>query len=172
MANNTNDIQDISLAVTNKKSIRIDGDENRIIKLNTSDVGIISRLEDAQPKLDELANKASKELSEVENTENEDGELNTKVLGKVLKEIDGEMRGYIDFIFDDEVSSKCAPSGNMFDLFNGKFRFEHIIEVLGNLYADNIKKELKEFDKSRQVVNKKTSRYIPAKKTTPKRESK
>ena len=45
------DVIDIDLSPTKKKSFRIDGDNSRIIYLNTSDVNIAIRLEELYPKL-------------------------------------------------------------------------------------------------------------------------
>ena len=50
---------------------------------------------------------------------------------------------YVDYIFDSNVSEVCVPSGNMFDLHNGMFTYEYIIEALGDLYEKTISKEYK-----------------------------
>ena len=46
-----NDIQDIDLSSLRKKRFRIDGDNNRIIELNTSDAGFLVRLNKLYPKM-------------------------------------------------------------------------------------------------------------------------
>lgn len=141
-----NSVVDIDLSVTKKKQFRIDKDDNRIIELNTSDMSILSRLQESYPKLDELSTKAMS-LSE-------DDTLETTV--DVLNSIDKEMRQILNFIFDSDIADVCAPEGSMFDMFNGEFRFEHIVAVLVGLYEDNIDKEYKLMVKN---VRKHTDKY-------------
>lgn len=138
-------IIDIDLSVTKKKQFRIDGDDNRIIELNTSDMTIIERLNETYPKLESLSVKVSDLSSE---------DVDAGV--KTLKEVDNEMRDLLDYVFDSPISSVCAPDGSMYDLFNGEFRFEHIITVLLNLYEDNISKEFNSMEKR---INKHTAKY-------------
>lgn len=128
-----NDIIDIDLSITRKKRFRIDGDNDRILELNTSDMNVIVRLSETQEKLDELARTAT-------------GLATTDDLDEMadkLKSIDNSMREYIDYIFDANVSEVCAPSGSMWDPINGSFRYEHIITVIANLYDANYSQELK-----------------------------
>lgn len=138
-------IIDIDLSVTKKKQFRIDGDDNRIIELNTSDMTIIERLNEVYPKLESLSARTA-ELSD----DDVEGGI------KALKDIDKEMRELLDYTFDSPISSVCAPDGSMYDLFNGEFRFEHIITVLLNLYEDNISKEFNNMEKR---INKHTAKY-------------
>ena len=145
---NANNIIDIDLSVTRKKRFRIDGDDSRIIELNTSDMTILTRLDEADKRLQELAEHANFELT----GEDEDDK---KVVAELLA-TDKEMRELIDYVFDAPVSDVCAPDGSMYDPFNGKYRFEHIIETLCQLYEDNINAEVK---KMRRQVQKHTDKY-------------
>lgn len=147
MADKKDNIIDIDLSVTEKKKFRIDGDNDRIIELNTSDMNIVSRLEETYQKLNDLAEKAMTQL-------NDDATLSD--MANVLKEIDNSMKELLDFVFDSDVSKICAPDGNMFDLFNGQFRFEHIIEVLSGLYENNFNSE---FKKMENRIKEKTAKY-------------
>ena len=152
---NQNEIIDIDLSVTRKKRIRVDGDDNRILELAVTDFGILSRLRDMYPKLDELCARAQN-IGASESTDStiEDDIKNTATK---LEEVDSEMRKLIDVIFDTNVSEICAPTGTMFDPFNGMFRFEIIIDTLMNLYETNISKQYKLMEKR---VQKHTSKYI------------
>lgn len=145
MAKKNTNVIDIDLSVTKKKQFRIDGDDSRIIELNTSDMTIIERLNEVYPKLESLSAKTA-ELS------SDDVESGIKT----LKDIDKEMRELLDYTFDSPISSACAPDGSMYDLFNGEFRFEHIITVLLNLYEENITKEFNSMEKR---INKHTAKY-------------
>ena len=154
-----NNVVDLDLSVTRKKRFRIDGDDNRILELNISDTGIISRLNELYPKLTDLANSASDKLSLPE-TEEVTEEMLT-VTSDAVKEIDETMRKVLDELFESNVSEICAPNGTMLDLFNGKFRFEHIIDTLSALYENNFREEYK---KVSQRIQRHTDKYTGRKK--------
>lgn len=144
---------DISLSVTNKKRFRIDGDDTRIIELNTSDINVLGRLQEAYTKLMDMANNASTILEDID-TDTDEG---VAKLVSALKDIDNQMRELIDYIFDSKISDICAPDGSMYDPFNGQFRFEHIIETLSTLYETNFDTE---FKKMARNVRKHTDKYV------------
>lgn len=144
---------DIDLSATRKKRFRIDGDNNRYLELDVSDMTIISRLETLYPKLEKLSQDAA--LKQLDKEDAEDEKSITKI-SNALTKIDVQMRQILDEIFDSDVSAKCAPSGSMFDPFNGEFRFEHIIDVISKLYENNINSE---FKKMSARMKKRTSKY-------------
>lgn len=157
---NQEEIIDIDLSPTRKKKFRIDGDATRIIELNISDMGIVSRIADSYSKLDELSKKAleieadSDVMENAETAEERDSAMVS--LGSSIKEIDTEMRKIIDEIFDSNVSEVCVPSGSMFDPFNGKLRYEYIMDALLPHYEENISSEAK---KVKANVAKHTAKY-------------
>lgn len=142
-----NNVIDIDLSITRKKRFRIDGDDNRIIELNTSDMTILNRLDEADKQLHELADKANFGSAETD----DDADVVRELLAT-----DKQMRDIIDYLFDAPVSDVCAPDGSMYDPFNGKYRFEHIMETLFALYEQNISEEIK---KMRRNVQKHTDKY-------------
>ena len=144
----SNNIIDIDLSVTRKKRFRIDGDDSRIIELNTSDMTILNRLDESERRLKALAESANIDLTGDDET---DGAVVTRLLAT-----DKEMRDIIDYLFDSPVADICAPDGSMYDPFNGKYRFEHILETLFTLYEQNISDEIK---KMRKNVRKHTDKY-------------
>lgn len=152
--NMQNDVVDINLSVIRKKRFRIDGDDNRILELNTSDLGVLSRIKEAYPKLQELNERA------IQDWPNSDadhvGEEDYEAVVNVLKGIDTEMRQLIDYIFNSNVSEVCAPDGTMYDPIDGQFRFEHIINCLVALYENNIDLEVKQISNR---VRKYTDKY-------------
>lgn len=151
------DIIDIDLSPIRKKRFRINGDRDKILELNISDMNIIPRLEESYPKLSKLVEEASdKILAQTENSDDEDAEVELAPIADTLREIDTEMRKWVDYIFDAEVSKVCAENGSMYDPFNGRFRFEHIIDAISALYENNLKTE---FDKVSNRVKKHTSKY-------------
>ena len=110
------------------------------------DINILSRLQDSYPKLDELGTKAMSipDDSSVEDTV------------AILTEVDKEMRELLNYIFDSDIADVCAPDGSMFDMFNGEFRFEHIVSTLIGLYEKNIDNEYKLMAKK---IKKHTDKY-------------
>lgn len=151
-------VTDIDLSATKKKQFRINGDNNLILELNTSDLSVLSRLNKLYPKLQKLAGEAVSEMLPDEDVE---GEEYIQKSAEVLENIDKEMREALDTLFDSNVSEVCAPYGTMYDPIGGKFRYEHIIEVLTGLYEDNLKNEMKLAQKR---ISKHTDKYTKKKK--------
>ncbi len=147
-----NEVQDLVIPELDRKKFRINGDNNRILELNTSDVNIVSRLNKGYTELLSLA-EAVKELDlEDEGTTEEQMEK----MSEQLSEIDKKMREQLDYIFDTNVSEVCAGNASMYDPLNGKFRWEHIIESIGNLYGEAFKREFANMTKR---VQKHTGKY-------------
>lgn len=148
---------EINLSATRKKRFRIDGDNNRFLELDTSDMGIITRLDNLYPKLQKLAQDAA--VKQLDKDEADSERAITKISNALIR-IDSQMRQIVDDIFDSNVSEVCAPSGTMFDPFNGEFRYEHIIDVISSLYKDNINRE---FKKMAAKMKKHTAKYTKGK---------
>lgn len=150
------DIIDIELKETRKKRFRLDRDNNRIIELNTSDLTLFKRLEEVYPRLLKFVNEAQEAI--------DSGETEEETTDKAIEQlsiIDGKMRELIDYVFNSDVSSKVAPEGSMYDLFNGKFRFEYVIEKLLDLYDKNFNQEYEALKKN---VSKHTGKYTKKRK--------
>ena len=147
---------DIDLSVIRKKRFRIDGDNNKWIELNVSDMNILSRLTEAYPKLEKLQTKATKISEDIAG---DSDDLDEVKLGKDLKSIDKDMRKIIDDIFDSNVSEVCAGNGSMFDTFGGVCRYEHIIDALIPLYENNISSEAEAVKAISKNIEKHTDKY-------------
>lgn len=153
---------DIDLSDIQKQPFRINGNNDQILELNISDMGIVNRVAETLPKLKSLAEEAA-DLKASEIEMETDSELPSESdeflleIGKKINELDDRLRDYIDYIFDSNVSEVCAPSGTMFDLFKGKFRYEYLLDKLTKLYTDNIQSE---YDKVRQRMAMHTDKYV------------
>ena len=102
IANSQSNIIDLDLGAIRKKRFRVDGDDNRILELNTSDLNILARLKEAYPKLVDLADNAFKNLPEIEAGEDYDfwhNEATTEVI-ETLKKADMDMRELMDYILN------------------------------------------------------------------------
>lgn len=168
MDNKTNttpeeNIIDLDLSVTAKKRVRINGDQNRILRINPSDMGIAKRLGEVYNKLNELTEKAANMADVDTSSDDIDKQLDSvKEFGAKLDAIDKEMRELMDYLFDTNVSEVCAPDGTMYDICDGMFRYEHIIEKVATLYENNFESE---FKKMKSRVNKRTAKYTGKKKS-------
>lgn len=147
LADEKQTIIDINIPLSKKQSFRINGDDTMIIELDTSDLSIIHRYEDGYKKLFAKIEEIAK-LSE-----NDDIEKITET----LKLIDTEMRECVDYIFDSKVSDVIVKSGTMYDMYGSGYKFEHVLDALLNLYADNIKEESA---KVKARIKKHTNKYI------------
>lgn len=150
---------ELDLSLSGRKRFRIDGDDSRVLELNTSDLNLITRLRSAYPQLKDIAQNAFKDLPDAviedENYDFMEDEATSK-LSEALQDADTKMRSLLDYIFDSNVSELCAPHGSMFDPVNGKLRFEHIIDTLAPLYETDISTEM---NKVTANVSKHTAKY-------------
>ena len=151
---NEPEITDVKLGFVEKRKFRFEGDFNRVLELNVSDLNVAARLKVDYPKLKELLAKSQKKVEEIPD-DCEDIELLNQ-LADTLTNIDNEMRALIDHIFDAEVSRVCAPSGNMFDPVGGQFRFERVLDIVTGLYQTGLNAE---FNKIKNRVETKASKY-------------
>lgn len=151
----TDEVIDLSIGTVEKKRFRINGDPNRILELHTSDINIIPRLKEGYDKLI----KMSRNIGELDiNTDTDEG---FDQLAEELKKLDKDMRAELDKIFDAPVSEVCAPVGSIYDIKNGRFQFEYIIDVLAPLYDNDFRTE---FSKMRANISSHTSKYTKSRK--------
>lgn len=149
-------IIDIDLSFTSKKCIRFDNDDNRVVYINTSDMTLFSRLSKVYPKLIECANQVATVTKGIDTTAEDNIIEDIGLIGDRLITIDKNMRDLIDEIFDAPVSKAAAPDGSMYDLFDGKFRFEYIITAMIGQYDNDLTAE---FSKLKKQFNKNVSKY-------------
>ena len=142
---------DINLA-PEKQKIRIDGDDNRIIELDTTDITVLKRLQEVYPRLNELGMKGF----EIDDSSDEITPEALEALTSALNTVDKEMRDIIDYIFDSKIADICVQNGAMYNMRNGEFVFERILDALFTLYAEDIQKE---FGKMSDRMKQHTAKY-------------
>ena len=146
-----------------RTSIWINGDCTKVVRLNLSDMNIMTRAKDAIGKLEELQAEAN-HLASVEVPDSFDTDEDKKKLDEAIemfRKIDKQMRAIVDEIFDFPVCDVCCDGGSMYDPFEGKYRYEYIIDKLMALYGDTWERETK---KSREQMNKHTAKYTKSRK--------
>ena len=148
------DIVDIDLSPIQKKKFRINGDNNKILMLNVSDVGVLSRYQESVDKIKKILEDSGDKQLELSETEDVDAMINRT--SEYLAKKNKELCEIVDYIFDSNVSEVCCDGGTMFDPINGQYRLEYIIETILKLYDNNFDEEYK---KIRDRVDKHTSKY-------------
>lgn len=120
-------MQSINFNSGNYKEYAINGDESRTIRINVSDVGIITRLQDAVRKVDDIAEKA---------TAREENEDRTQL----LKEYDKSVRDMVNDVFGSDVCTAALGSVNVFsEASNGKPVLINLLEALVQVVIQEIK---------------------------------
>ncbi len=120
-------MQSIDFNSGNYKEYAINGDENRVIRINVSDVGIITRIQDAMSKADNIAEEVS------EREKNEDRT-------QLLKEYDQRVREMVNDIFGSDVCTAALGSVNVFSMAsNGKPVLVNFLEALLAVVVQEIK---------------------------------
>ena len=146
-------LHNIDLALRKKERFTINGNEDKYIELNTGDTGISARFADAIPKINDWISKVET-LSFATDSEEE-----SQAFADGFREADKAIRDIVNHIFDYDVCGVCVgDGGSMFDLSNGEFTFEIIIETLFALYEDTINAESKKLAKR---IKSHTDKYIP-----------
>lgn len=150
-------IVDIAIPQIEKTRFRINGDNDKVIWLNTNDTNILKRLDTGYQDLFNL----SKDVSELDGVDT-DNEEYMKHLTSELDKLDKAMKDKLDYIFDEKISEIILGTNSAYDVKDGKFMFEHIIETLGDLYATSFADEFAKL-KKRVNENKHTTKYTKKK---------
>ena len=120
-------MQSIDFNSGNYKEYAINGDENRVIRINVSDVGIITRIQDAMSKADHIAGEVS------EREKNEDKT-------QLLREYDQRARNMVNDIFGSDVCTVALGGVNVFSMgSNGKPVLFNFLEALLAVVVQEIK---------------------------------
>ena len=149
------DIVDIEITPIKRKRFRLNGDPDKVIALNMSDLGLYSRLEKGYAKLRQIAS----EIADVDFDPEKDDVETLETAMSTLDKLNDAMKEQIDYIFDAEVADKACDGGTMYDPYNGTLRYEHILETLLGLYESNISKEFKAMQRN---MAKHTAKYTQA----------
>ena len=122
------------------KEFSINGDENRVIMFNPSDLAIIKRLEEAKNKISE--SMAIKDDLEVDNEGKPVDSLEN--YSKVISHIDNVIKEQINYIFDSDVAN--VVFGNQSPLANikGKPLYERFMESVMPEIKKAVEEEAKE----------------------------
>lgn len=142
----------INLEHGKRKRFTINGDENRILEINPSDMGIFARVDN----FDKVVTPALVEFGEKQfNASESDFDL-TK-LGEDLAALDKLIREQLDIMYDTNFSEVTTPHGTMLDPINGEFRFQYLNDVFSDLYDKTFTQELKQRN---DKIRERTKKYV------------
>ncbi len=123
------------------KEYSINGDESRILRINTSDMNIITRMNKAEKELQKIADKC--------NSATADNAIET------LSYLDNEVRKQINYVFDGDVSDIIFGNTNCISIAGGKPIFENFLEAVLPIIKEDISTEQKKIERK---VSKYTSK--------------
>ena len=145
------DIVDIDLDAKKQMVIlerfRIAHDNNRIIELNTRDINVVKRLDEAYNNIQDYLDKST------------DIKTDEKDLTATLDILEGQeayIRSQINYIFGTDVCTPILQDISVMSSKNGQYAFEWLITEVFKFYESAITKEAK---KVQARVKKHTSKY-------------
>ena len=159
------EIKDVKIDVSKRKKFRINGNNDAILELDTTDLNISHRLNDAYDKLNKMMDEVKDKLDGIPDNDDDVTDDDTRTVGDALKMLDTNMREQVDYIFDAPVSEICLPHGSMYSPHNGMFNYEYIIDAVTSLYETDLNKE---FTLMRKRVAARTEKYTRGKSPTKK----
>lgn len=124
------------------KRLSINGNENRIITINPTDIAVINRYNEVVPQLDELNEK-------YKNTDN----ISVDKTAEIISELDRKAREFIDYIIGSPVSDTVFGTANCLSFAGGQTIFENFLTAYMEYMTPAIKSE---YEKSKKRVEKYT----------------
>lgn len=112
------------------KTFSINNDDSKTITINTSDVGIVDRLNKVQGELEQLQSKIAKTNNNI----------------AVISEVDNEIKAKIDYIFGAEISKTVFGSACCLSLANGKPIFENFLNAIIPIIKEDTEKEIEKMN--------------------------
>lgn len=116
------------------KRLAINGDENRVIVVNPTDVGIVARYREKLPEIEKLS-------PDTENSE------------EITDVLDKKVREFVDYIIGSPVSEIVFGKTNCLSVAGGQTIFENFLTA----YMEYMKPEIKaEYERSKKRIEKYT----------------
>lgn len=143
--------KNVNFNLNTRKKFTVDGDENNVIELDTSDIGIVTRLNESMKTISEIEKKQER-LTEL--AQNEDSALDFTAL---FAETERDMRGVMDYVFDSPVSDAILGNSSIFSPVGDKYKFEQILDTLLGLYEADIRNGAARINKAN--IRRHTAKY-------------
>jgi hypothetical protein len=161
----SNKLQNINLNLSTKQKFTVDGNADKIIELDTNDLGLVRRLSNSISSIHELESQW-KELEISAKSMEANKEVSDEAViedaidfSNKFTQLEQSMCEIVDTIFDSEnLCDTLLDGGSIFSIVNGKYKYEQIIDVLIGLYEKSIKADAEKINKRK--IQSKTQRYI------------
>ncbi|MDR1940031.1 MAG: hypothetical protein LBQ40_04470 [Clostridiales bacterium] len=127
-----------------KKRISLNGDLDRYIEFDPTDINLVIRLDGAQKRIGAAVGSLADMESEF--AEMSDEERTGAVIGRV-KEVETLIREQLDYVFDSPVSAVVFGVTNPLSLVDGKSFAQHFLEKVTPFLRKEIEAEYKKIDK-------------------------
>ena len=152
------DLKNINFNLDTRESFTIDGDENRVIKLDIHDTNVVTRLTDAL----EMMQKTQSSWTHLNDITKNGQDMTVEEMNEFsqeYKDIENKMRSHIDYAFDcPGMCDTILGTTSIFSSVNGILKYEQIIDTITSVYEESIKKETEKLNKRK--VAKKTEKYV------------
>lgn len=126
------------------QEFKINGDENKILRINTADLQILNRAKKAETELKEIANECININQNMSNDESID----------LLDKYDKKVKKTIDYIFNTNASQVVFGEMNCLSICDGQPVFKNFLDEILPVITTDIESETK---KSQANINKYTS---------------
>lgn len=121
------------------KTFTVNGDENRVVRFNPSDFGILTRAEETEQAFNEIGSK----LESMGNTD----EVSVEQIAQVLRETESDVKRQFDYMFNSSVSDVLFVGQSPIAIVNGEFLFKRILDAIMPIIVESINEEKKKAEK-------------------------
>ncbi len=132
------------------KEYDINGDPNRIIKVDTADYGLIERFEEAEKRIKAQLDK----YKGVKIKPDGSAEMSDEAACKAIEELSSTIRDAIDYIFDYKVSPVVFGNRSPLSTRNGVPLYERFINAIMPIIQADIEAEAQKTNKRIQKYSK------------------
>lgn len=137
------------------KEYSINGDANRIIRVDTADYGLIERFEEAEKRI----KKQLEKYKGIKIRPDGSAEMKDEEACKAISELSQTIREAIDYIFDDEVSPVVFGNRSPLSTRKGVPLYERFINAMMPIIKSDIESEAKESNKRIQKYSEQAERF-------------
>lgn len=135
--------------------IHVDGSAERVIVLDTADMGVLTRFREAAPQMDEI-DAAFRRLAAERAGDDADSPDKLAEMADALHTAEVRLAAIIDGIFNAEVCAPACGGVSLFTPSGGYLLYETIIYKLAGLYGDEMQRQA---EMRRQRIAKHTGKY-------------
>lgn len=146
---------DLSFRNAELTEIHVDGSDDRVILLDTADMGVLTRFRAAIPQMDEIDDTFRRLAAERAESEIDDPER-LAAMADTLHDAEVRLAAIIDGIFNADVCGPASGGVSLYTPADGYLLYELIIYKLAGLYGDEMQRQA---EMRRNRIAKHTNKY-------------